>query len=238
MRPDDRIGAFFDLDGTLMPSPSLEWRFVTSLLSRDQREANALRRAGHWVMTLLLHRGAAVEGNKAYLCGLPESAASEWAESAGVQSLQLFEDGLEHMAWHMVEGHRVVLVSGTLGPLARAIARQLPGNVEVIASELELKDGRWTGRLAGEHMSGPRKARAVAEFAKRHGLQLDQSYAYGDRISDLPMLECVGHPVAVNPGSRFERVARLREWPIGRWRALSAAVVNTGAPRLWLREAE
>ncbi len=99
------------------------------------------------------------------------------------------------------------LVSGTLGPLACAAARRLPGPVEARATELETRDGRWTGRLAGEHSRGEAKARAVRRLAARHDLDLGECYAYGNSLADLPMLEAVGHPVAVNPEAGLERIA-------------------------------
>jgi phosphoserine phosphatase len=101
----------------------------------------------------------------------------------------------------------VFFVSGTLGPLARAVARCLSEQLEVLATELESSGSVWTGRLAGEHLSGEAKARAVRALAVRHGLELSESYAYGNCLADLPMLESVGRPVAVNPRVGLERIA-------------------------------
>lgn len=221
MRPPI-IGAFFDLDGTLLPPPCLEWRFVEYLFAHPPGAGiNAVRWFSRWAKAFLLHPCAAVGRNKFYLAGLPDSMLTEWADSTDARALQFFEDGLEHLAWHLVEGHCVALVSGTLASLARAITHQLPGTVDVIATELATAAGNWTGEVAGEHISGAAKARVVTRFASRHGLALEGSYAYGDRVSDLPMLESVGHPVVVNPTPRLERAARLRGWPVYEWRAVS-----------------
>jgi HAD superfamily hydrolase (TIGR01490 family) len=223
MKPGTGIGAFFDLDGTLVPPPSLEWRFIAYLFAQgDIAWANALRWLWGCAKGFLHDPGKGIESNKIYLSDLRESLASEWAASPAGQSIQPLQDGLEHIAWHTGEGRQVVLVSGTLAPLARAIARKLPGRIEVMATDLEVSRGRWTGQLIGDHINGPSKARVILEFAEQHALQLDQSFAYGDRISDLPMLESVGHPIAVNPDPRLERSARLRGWPICHWRTLSA----------------
>lgn len=78
----------------------------------------------------------------------------------------------------------------------------------------EVIDGRYTGELVGEFMYGPAKARAIEKLAADRGLDLATCYAYSDSVSDLPMLELVGHPVAVNPDSALEQVARQRGWPI------------------------
>jgi HAD superfamily hydrolase (TIGR01490 family) len=223
MKTSATIGAFFDVDGTLIPPPSLEWRFIAYLFARGEiTTASALRWLGYRAKELLLDPSKGTESNKMYLSDLRESLASEWAASPAGQSIQFLQDGLEHIAWHEGEGHQVVLVSGTLAPLARAIACKLPGRIDVIARELEVSDGRWTGQVACAHVSGSQKARAVFEYDKRHALQLDMSFAYGDRMSDLPMLESVGNPVAVNPDLRLERCAWLRGWPVCDWRALSA----------------
>jgi len=220
----NRIGAFFDLDGTLLPKPSLEWRFLGHLLARDEiTSAAALRWLGNWAKAVLRNFRAAVDENKSYLAGLPESLAREWANSLEPGSPQMFSEGLARLSWHITQQHQVFFVSGTPGFLARAIARSLPGRIEVIASELEVCSGYWTGRLAGAHMSGKAKCRAVRALAEQRGLRLDLSYAYGDQIADVPMLEAVGHPFAVNPVARLRRIARRRGWPVFNWKALPTA---------------
>jgi HAD superfamily hydrolase (TIGR01490 family) len=234
----NKIGAFFDLDGTLMPKPSLEWRFLSHLLERDEiTSAAVLRWLGNWAGTVLREPRAAVDGNKSYLAGLRESLASDWANSLEPGSMPMFSEGLARIEWHVTQQYQVFFVSGTLAPLACAIARSLPGHIEVIASELEVCRGYWTGRLAGEHMSGKAKWRAVHALAEKHGLRLDLSYAYGDQIADLPMLEAVGHPFVVNPGARLRRVARKRGWPICHWTVAPLAVRDEGAQLLAVKEA-
>ncbi|HXQ24950.1 MAG TPA: HAD family hydrolase [Candidatus Acidoferrales bacterium] len=210
----EKIGAFFDLDGTLVPAPSLEWRFIGHLLARDQiGGADIARWLARFAKTLLRDPHDATIGNKLYLAGSRESLAIDWANSVGPGSPELFAGGIERVAWHVAQGHRVFLVSGTLACLAHVVAQRLPGPIEVCATELEVRDGRWTGRLAGEHMSGQAKARTVRSVAARFGLSLWESYAYGNSITDLPMLDSVGHPVAVNPPARLRRIARSEGWP-------------------------
>lgn len=220
----NKISAFFDLDGTLLPKPSLEWRFLGHLLARDViTSVAALRWLGNWAKTVLRNPHAAVDGNKSYLAGLSESLARDWANSLEPGSPQMFSEGLALLSWHITQQHQVFFVSGTLGFLARVIARGLPGHIEVIATELEVCDGYWTGRIAGEHMSGKAKCRAVHSLAEQRGLRLELSYAYGDQIADLSMLEAVGHPSAVNPAARLRRIARKGGWRVCDWKALPAA---------------
>jgi putative phosphoserine phosphatase/1-acylglycerol-3-phosphate O-acyltransferase len=211
------IGAFFDLDGTLLAPPSLEWRFAGFLLEREQiRTANLAR----WIARAakaILAGPSAVLANKDYLAGIHESIVEEWGKTVEPGSLPLFAAGVDRMRWHLESGHRVVLVTGALAPLARAIARHLSCGVEVRATELETKSGHFTGRLSGAHVSLEQKARVIREAAAGSALDLSRSFAYGNAMSDARMLEAVGHPAAVNASWRLEREARQRGWTIYRW---------------------
>jgi HAD superfamily hydrolase (TIGR01490 family) len=214
MSSPEQIGAFFDLDGTLLPAPTLEWRFIAWLVARDEIDGRNVRGwLGHFARKIWLDPYAATLENKRYLSGLPESLAADWERSLAPNSLRFARLGVERVAWHEAQGHRVFLVSGTLAPLGRVAARLLPGTVEVSASELETRDGRWTGRLVGDHLRGEAKALAVRELARRNVLDLRESYAYGNGLRDLPMLQTVGHAVAVNPEVGLERIARAENEP-------------------------
>jgi HAD superfamily hydrolase (TIGR01490 family) len=245
MSPPQTIAAFFDMDGTLLPYPSLEWRFIRYLL---QRKALGASNAAKWLVRAarLFSRGprAAMEANKLYLAGISRSFASDWANqivSNCSQRLQIFEEGKDRIAWHQSHGHKVFLVSGTLAPLANVVAELLPGTVEALATELatELATGSpnndqnsaiWTGALAGAHMVGEAKRDCLLTLTKKHDLNLSVSYAYGDSIADCAMLECVGHPEAVNPSWSLGHVARKRGWALSRWRVTAAARAKRRGP--------
>jgi HAD superfamily hydrolase (TIGR01490 family) len=221
MTAPERIAAFFDVDGTLLPAPSLEWRWIGFLLGRDEiASENVGRWLLHFARTLLGDPRGAIEANKFYLAGLGESAVTDWEDSLQPDSLPFHAGGIERLEWHAAQQHQVFLLTGTLEPLARVVARRLPGRVAVCATELEVCGGRWTGRLAGEHLSGARKAHAVSRLVREYGLELESSYAYGDQLADLPMLEVVGNPMAVNPSAGLRRVAEQRGWQILEWRKL------------------
>ena len=213
-----KVAAFFDLDGTLLPPPSLEWRFIGYLLSRDAITTAHVRGwLGEFCRLVLRDPRAATVANKMYLAGLPESLATEWKASEAFGSLPLCADGIECVAQHFARGHEVILLTGTLAPLARAIAAKLPGPVEICATELETAEGHWTGRIVGEHLSGAAKVRALGFIAERRGLDLKQCYAYGNEMADLPMLMSVGWPVAVNPSVWLQRCARRLGWQVCHW---------------------
>ena len=90
----------------------------------------------------------------------------------------------------------------------------------------EIVDGIYTGSLVGPFCYGPGKVEAITQLAHVEGLDLARCYAYSDSASDLPMLEAVGHPVAVNPDPRLERVAAERGWPVVVFSQRTKAVVR------------
>ncbi len=126
-----------------------------------------------------------------------------------------FPAALRRVREHRSSGHRVVFLTGALdftiaplNPLADIIA----------SARLRSADGRYTGELEEVPYAGDARASYLRRLAKDIGADLRASYAYGDSISDLPMLESVGNPVAVNPDPRLRRVARDRRWAVERWR--------------------
>jgi HAD superfamily phosphoserine phosphatase-like hydrolase len=218
MNAPQKIGAFFDLDGTLLTPPSLEWRFIGYLLERDEiGTVAAARWAAHSAKTFLSSGHGAVLANKYYLAGIHESVVGEWEKTIAPGSLPLLVDGIDHVYWRLERSHRVVLVTGTLAPLARAIARRLPCGAKVRATELEMEDGRFTGRVSGAHLSFEEKARVTREEAAACDLDLSQSFAYGNEMPDAKMLEAVGHPATVNASWRLKREGRKRGWTVYTW---------------------
>lgn len=238
MTPPEKIGAFFDLDGTVLALPSLEWRFIGFLLARDEiATRDVIRWLAHFAKKIMPDPRGATVGNKRYLAGLRESLAADWERSLPDGLPPFHRGAIERVVWHWTQGHRVFLVSGTLDCLARIVARRLPGPVESCATQLEVIGGRWTGQVVGDHMSGEAKACAVRSLAARYGLSLWDSYAYGNSASDLPMLDSVGHRAAVNPPARLARIARSEGWPACDWRESAAAAPLRQAQQFAAREA-
>lgn len=111
------------------------------------------------------------------------------------------------------EGHEVVLVSGALDFLMDRLAKHLGADAS-IANRLEIKDGYATGKLLRPIVAGPEKARLIREWARAHGHDLADCFAYSDSYSDVPMLSAVGHPCVVNPDLRLGKLARTYAWPV------------------------
>src|SRR5436190_1593617 len=125
----------------------------------------------------------------------------------------IYAEALELIDEHHQAGRKTVIVSSSPAETVEPIGEYL-GVDEVIATRARIDAaGRYTGELEFYAYAGY-KADAIREMAVAEGLNLAGSYAYSDSITDLPMLELVGHPVAVNPDRELARVAREREWEI------------------------
>ncbi len=110
-------------------------------------------------------------------------------------------------------GCRQVIVTGALDFTMRPLARYL-GIEDVIANRLEFRGGWATGKLAKPFVGGATKPVLMRQYAKEHGLDLAECFAYSDSYSDFPMLAVVGRPTACNPDRRLRAVARSYDWPV------------------------
>ena len=124
----------------------------------------------------------------------------------------IYLEALDLMELHRALGRKVFLVSSAVEDVVRPLAERL-GEVEVIATRVKIEDGRYTGEL-DFYCFRENKAVAIREIAEREGIDLAGSYAYSDSATDTPMLEAVGHPVAVNPDRELRREAEKRGWQI------------------------
>src|SRR3984957_17557497 len=134
---------------------------------------------------------------------------------------------------HQDAGRRAYIVTAASQELAEILARVMAFDGAVGSGISEVVDGVYTGRPVGVFVYRGGKATAIEELADREGIDLAASYACSDSESDLPMLEAVGHPVAVNPDPELARVAREHGWDVLRFdrlgRRLKAAIALAGA---------
>ena len=125
----------------------------------------------------------------------------------------LFPGAVDLIRRSRAAGVRQVLVTGSLDFVTRPLARYL-GADDYGANRLEIVNGVATGRLVGTLLAGAHKSAWVRQYAKEHGLDLQQCWAYADSASDLPMLSIVGRPCAVNPDLQLRAAARDYQWPV------------------------
>lgn len=213
-----RIAALFDMDKTLLDTSSgqLYARFLYRTGELGRRE---LARVAWWGV---LSRLGVLNVQSLIPKLLSDAAGDNEQEMRRQSDLWFVEDVLPHMtergrervAEHKAQGHVVAIVSGStqyaVGPLAAHLG--FPG--QYVCTHLESQDGHLTGRIVPPVCLGSGKVVWSERFAAEHDVDLSASHFYTDSITDLPLLERVGHPVAVNPDPRLRRLARKRDWPI------------------------
>lgn len=216
---DNRAAAFFDLDRTLIAGAStmvFGWVAWRSDLTSTRDMLSDLARAmefrligGSDSMTDLVRDRIldAVQGRKREeVTALNDEILPRLLSSVRPETRSVVER-------HREAGRETYIVSASPVELVSPLAQAL-GMTGAIATEAEVIDGTYTGRLASPFCYGEGKVERVSELAKEKGYDLRLCYAYSDSVSDLPLLESVGHPVAVNPDRALVRMARERNWPI------------------------
>lgn len=211
--------AFFDLDRTLIAGAStfafgwVAWRgrlVSTTELLGDAASALSFRFTGgsddqsDMVRDRILE---AVRGrHREELTSLNDDILPRLLNSVRPETRRVVES-------HHEAGRDTYIVSASpieiVGPLAAAL-----GMTGAIATESEVENGVYTGRLLSEFCYGAGKVSRVRDLAEQNGYDLRVCYAYSDSQSDIPLLELVGHPVAVNPDGVLRKLARSRNWPI------------------------
>ncbi len=215
------VAAIFDVDGTLVGS-----NVVSYYAWLKMREMPAAARP-LWAAAFLsripfywaLDKVSRAHFNRAFYknyAGWKPSRARHLGQESfpGFTLSRIYPDALECLREHKRMGHRVVLLSGALDFLLDPF-KDLAD--DVLSSSLAEEDGVYTGELSGAPVAGEARARMLASFARKRGVDLGRSYAYADSISDLPMLEAVGNPVAVNPDRRLAAAAKDRGWQLRHW---------------------
>ncbi len=125
-----------------------------------------------------------------------------------------FPEGIRRVREHRRLGHRTMLLTGALDFVIEPLR---PLFDDVVCARLDRRDGRLIGQLTEAPPTGEARALLLAAYAEREGLALTEAVAYADSASDLPMLESVGYPVAVNPEPRLATIARRRGWHVEHW---------------------
>ncbi len=216
-----QIGAFFDLDYTLLRGSSgllyLRYLWQTGYVAWPQ-----------WIPIL-----RDIAAYKAGILDFPRVMARLMARVAGSGEAQAwklsqawFESLLRHyiadsarqkVQWHQAQGHHAVIVSASTPYAVQPVAHALGlADGAYLATRLEIIDGRFTGRVCAPACYGRGKVILTQAYAAQHGVDLSQSYFYSDSHHDLPLLDAVGHPVAVNPDRKLARIAGERGWPVMR----------------------
>ncbi|MCU9519594.1 HAD-IB family hydrolase [Corynebacterium sp. ES2794-CONJ1] len=213
------IGAFFDLDKTIIATSSAHAygkEFLSSgLISVPKAARLSLQKVLYlWdgLSRDQLHRtrnqlASMISG---WEVGEVERIVEESFHT--VLCPTIYAEARELIRWHRNQGHRVVIISASADILVRPIAHEL-GIDDIIATQLAQENGCFTGEILF-FCQGEAKADALHRCAEQFRLDLSQSFAYSDSSTDVPMLEKVAHPVAVNPDRALLATARDRGWTI------------------------
>lgn len=219
-----RRAALFDMDRTLLETNTA---LLYTRYRRDRGEIGwgTMLQVGYW---LLKYSFGVIDAQKVALSALRDFTGKEERMLLDGSEAWFRDYVLEHVrdaARRTVDAHReagdhLAIVTGATPYAAAPLAREL-GIDHLVASELEVgDDGRLTGRPIDPLCYGAGKVQRTRRLAEKLGFDLSQATFYSDSITDLPLLECVGTPVAVSPDRRLRRVARQRGWRIEHWNAV------------------
>jgi HAD superfamily hydrolase (TIGR01490 family) len=212
--------AFYDFDGTLVSS-NIVVRYAY-YAQRHPSRVQAILRYSKLLLSVPWFIGLDLYSRRRFnlvffreYAGLNQEWLSELAEPLFQEViLPTIHPGARALIEQdRAEGHRLVLVSGELDFALAPVVRYF-GFDEAITNSLVFKQGVATGEVGAPLIAEGEKVEAMKRLSHERGADLAQAKAYSDSLSDVPMLEAVGHPVAVNPDRRLRRVAARRDWPI------------------------
>ena len=227
-----RRAAFFDLDKTLIPGSSL-FLLARGLYERDLFRVRDLARFG-WGQMMFRLRGEQQRGMDMsrqstldFVAGRSQQELMDWGREIVEERILplVYEDIVEVIKHHSQRGDLTYLVTAAPIELARTLAEALDMTGAVATTSEVDEHGYYTGRLVGPVVHGTEKAKAVAEMAAEIEIELAECAAYSDSINDLPLLESVGYPHAVNPEHELRRIATSRGWPIHELRTRRRALL-------------
>jgi HAD superfamily hydrolase (TIGR01490 family) len=217
--PPASVAAFFDLDKTLI-SRSSTLAFAPSFYRHGLITGGQAVRGALAQLTFML-RGAdqsqmeRIKNQVARACrGWPAERVTEIVTTCLSETIGpiVYAEARRLLEAHRRAGRDVIIVSTAGQEMVGPIGAML-GATGFIATRMRLADGRYTGEVEF-YAYGEAKARRIRELARERGYDLAACFAYSDSVTDLPMLEAVGHPHAVNPDRELRKVARERGWPV------------------------
>ena len=208
-------GAFFDFDGTVIATHSIKEIFIERLKSGEvtaQEVYDVLSMIPRYLLksdSFEDTMAASIEN----LRGMPEKKLVDVGEKVSREQLaaEVFPEVRAMIQAHQKKGHTVAIVSSATRYQIEPVARIL-GIDEILCTQLDVKDGKFTGKLLGENCYGENKAAAVRKFAKTRRVSLKKSYFYSNGAEDIALLRGVGHPVVINPDSKLEAAAKKNGW--------------------------
>ena len=215
-----KIAAIFDFDGTIIAGYS-----ATAFIREQVRRGDLSPRQLAEIVAAMTSFGLGNLGfsglmavNAQFMRGIEESAYNDVGQKLYTRQIArlIYPESRALVAAHIARGHTVAIISSATPYQVEPAAADL-GIEHVLCSHLEVSEGKFTGNAVKPLCFGQGKVDAAEGLAQRSGADLDRSFFYSDSTDDLLLLERVGHPRALNPGSKLARVAAERQWPIARF---------------------
>ena len=214
-----RTAAFFDLDKTIIAKSST-LAFSRPFQAGGLISRRAVLRSAYAQFVYLV--GGADHDQMEKLRAFMSQLCAGW-DVATVQDIVadtlhnvvdpiVYDEAVSLIEEHHLAGRDVIIVSTSGSEVVGPIGEML-GADRVIATRMEVVDGKYTGEI-DYYAYAEAKAEAILQLAEENGYDLSRSYAYSDSITDVHMLEAVGHPHAVNPDKELRKVAASRGWPV------------------------
>lgn len=228
------VVALFDMDRTLVDTHTAK---LYVRFQRDLGEIGALEalRSSYW---LLQYTVGVIDAKQVALHVLQgyRGKADAWLTDRCQRWFlshvreRISSIGRVRVREHLKAGHSVAIATSAVRQVAEPLAREL-AIPHLVCSELEVRDGELTGSFNWPLCYGQGKLERAEALLRSLGARLEQTAFYTDSITDLPLLEAVGHPIVVNPDARLRRAAKRRGWLIEDWIATAAAAARDTAPQ-------
>ncbi len=215
--------AFFDFDGTLTKKNAIEHYLHLisqnlSLINRCFLVVKIFLFIPYYFIIYRINRElfnqVFYRNYRQYSCKEMNDRSQKYFQSKLQHNI--FADAKHCIAEHKQQGHLLILVTGSLDFIAKPLA-DFMGFDAVLATGLKTKQEYYTGEIKGVSLQGEEKATAIKKIAQELDIDLSQSFAYGDSLSDLAMLETVGNSIVVNPSQKLRKIAQQRGWRINTW---------------------
>ena len=212
--------AFFDLDHTILNTSSgklfIKHSFENNLIS--------LREMLLGFFIGMVHKLGIYESEKIIkkwvmkYCGISEKGIIDytnlWFNEAVIKHLR--KSAIEEIKYHNSNGGKTVLLSASTPYICNPVKDYLDMD-DVICSQLEVVDGKFTGRIIGRYCYKEEKLKRAIKFCDKHEVSIKQAYYYADSFADVPVLEYVAKPICISPDRRLRRMAKKRGWEIRKW---------------------
>jgi len=210
----------FDVDNTIVKSTSA-WHFLCEAMSEGIIRFSQIHRlALDWLKYKLGHPNMNfMEDAVKHLADIEKSALEQAAQACFERRIKpnIYVDAARLIGEALGRKERVVFATASFSTIIQPLEQFLAAD-RSIASELEFRDGKTTGRIAGSSLFGAKKKDAVQAWLEQNRLPPEEACFYSDSYTDIPLLEFCGRPVAVNPDRILAREAKKRGWEILRFR--------------------